>query len=350
MKPTDNFAARGYRPRVSSATSIPRFGLQLEANELELRVRVGHFRGREQLDVGKVNGQSEPTSELGHVVTIASEAFDFDDAVGFLKRGEPQALRIPPGIVDRGGIVLAQLGEHVGVDGRSVPGSEHARKLEQHGRRSTARVLQLVDRVLAGAQNLELRFDVGVIGERLFDLLDLARELRVRAHLPRELVALHLVEQKEKNDFENEYPEDDEEPSLVRIDGASRFAFLREQIDANQDRFSRSLRIDRPSATASWGPSVERAAGSTKAVSTAMRSSGEKTSTGVCARRSMACAKSGILADPPVKKMRAISASPLVAMKKSSDRWISAAMESLTPCITLTICGGGGPASGLAHL
>ena len=38
--------------------------------------------------------------------------------------------------------------------------------------------------------------------------------------------------------------------------------------------------------------------------------------------------------------MCAISFSPLVAMKKSSDRWISAAMESVTASMTATTCWG----------
>ncbi len=115
--------------------------------------------------------------------------------------------------------------------------------------------MQLLDGVFASAQRFELGLDLGVVGHRLFDLLDLGGNLGVLAHLFGELVPFDLVHEKEEHDLGNHDAQDNEQPPLVGLGAALRLALLREQVDANQARFSLSFRIDNPSATASCGPS-----------------------------------------------------------------------------------------------
>src|SRR6185436_2749816 len=110
--PTSDFATTGYLPRLPSwscATSVPRLRLQLEADHFELGLGVDFLVGGQELHVGEVGRQREAAGELGDVVGVSGEAFDFHDAIVLLERREPQAFRIPARVVDGGRVVAAEL-------------------------------------------------------------------------------------------------------------------------------------------------------------------------------------------------------------------------------------------------
>src|SRR5690349_3687681 len=283
------------------ATSVPRLGLKLEVDHLELAVLVRRFGSGKQLDVGEIHGEAETPSQLRDIVAVAGEALDFDDAIRLGEAREPEPLGIPRGVEHRGRVVAPELRQEIGIDAGAAPFGHDAGQLEQHRGRPRARLLQLGNGFFAGAQHFELRFDFAMIRYRLFDLLDLPPELGVGAHLRGELVAFHLMKEDEADDLDHHRTEDDEKPTLVGLCGALDLALLGQKVDANQERFSLSLRMARPSATASCALTLESMAGSMAVVSTAIFSSGEKTSTATRARRSMAWGKSGRRAVPPIK-------------------------------------------------
>jgi hypothetical protein len=83
------------------------------------------------------------------------------------------------------------------------------------------------DGVFARAEDLELRFDVGVVGHGFFDLLSLTGELGIGPHLARELFAFDLMEQNEHHYFDHRHAENHEKPRLAPFDGALDLALLR---------------------------------------------------------------------------------------------------------------------------
>src|SRR5262245_22674187 len=255
-KPASDLARSGYLPRLPSwsATSVPGLRLELEADHLELGVGIDLPGGGQELHVGEIRRQAEAPRELGDVVRVAREALDLDHAIVLLERREPQALGIPARIVDGSRVIAAKLGEDVGIDGGAVAVGENARQLEQHRRRPAARLLKLGDGFFSRAEGLELGFDLGVVRHGLLDLLDLAVKLVVLAHLPRQLLAFDLMDEEEDDDLGDDDAEHGEQPALIDLRAAPDFSFLREKVDANHERFSLSLRIASPRATASCGP------------------------------------------------------------------------------------------------
>src|SRR5262245_37302282 len=144
--PMANLVKVGLRTKAGSeAISVPHLRLQLKLDELELGFRIGHSLGGQKSDVGEVDGKVEPARQLADVVTVAGDAFDLDHPFGLLKAGQPQSARVPGGIVDGAGIVLAQLGEGVGVDGGAAPAGGKPRQLEENGGGPGAGGLQLAD-------------------------------------------------------------------------------------------------------------------------------------------------------------------------------------------------------------
>ena len=81
--------------------------------------------------------------------------------------------------------------------------------------RRGARRLELLDRVLAIAELLELRLDLGVVRDLTADVLDLGLDLVVALVDLRELVGLRLVDEEERDDLHEDRPEHDREPELA---------------------------------------------------------------------------------------------------------------------------------------
>src|SRR5690606_22934354 len=192
---------------------------------------------------------------------------------------------------------------------------------------------------LARTQLFELLQDLTVIGHGSLRLVDLRLELAVRTLPQLQLLGELPVPHEEACHLGKQQHQDHRHPELAALLSLDA-TWLRQQVDPDHARTSRSLRSARPSATGSCAARVWSSAASMNLPSTVTFSIGDQTSTAMRARRSIAWPSAARLAVPPVTKMREISASPLVAMKKSRLRWISAAIESQTASMISTTCCG----------
>src|SRR2546423_2674242 len=99
----------------SWATSVPHLRLQLKPDQIDLGIRIGSLAGGQELQIGEVSRQRETTRELRDVVAVASKALDPDDPIRLLESRQPEAFRIPAGVVDGRRVVSSKLREDVRI-------------------------------------------------------------------------------------------------------------------------------------------------------------------------------------------------------------------------------------------
>src|SRR5690606_14025327 len=151
-------------------------------------------------------------------------------------------------------------------------------------------------------EHLERLLDLLVVRHERADVLDLALEHRVLPRLLLELLDLRLVEEEERDDLEDHDAERDEQPALARLGrGPAGAAPPRQQVDADHERFSRSLRIASPSETQHCAARSRSSSWFTSLACTVMRSIGWISSTATRARRPIAAGSAGRFDDPPVR-------------------------------------------------